>query len=542
MNHQRTGLAFFGGGVDTTKDPVAVDEGQVIASENLIPKGDGLALRPGFAQLNSTSVGSPILWCGVADFKDKQAFVCASKTTVYATTDATGLTSIGSITNTDTDENSVWTGCTVNNICFLATPKAELKTWTGTISGSQLVEMTDVADYEGPAVLGGRFVTRFAGRPVLGYVTDDDGTNPHRLRWPIRTTVATGAGWKKWTGTGAGAVDLDDHPGYITGLTVFNGILIIFKSESIVFGFETGDSLNPIRFQRGGNVGCLSGRTFQPITPDAGVFLSRNGLYLLTAAGATPIGEEVRRYLFGPSTDIVAGRVADLYTNKTRLATSWIDSIDGSYWLALVLQGGNYPGLGINYSPKQGRWTAHFFAEPATASTQESYRASVNGAPIPTKPRAIVCTVATSTGYVCTFDTDVNYDRTASNLIDGWFKTKDIRLYPTGYATLYAIHINLTGLGATWTNVSGTLTVEVDGDRAEDSSKLVLSAPFSLVYTGQRAQRITIPVNVSAAGYRQHQTALYHRIKVLVDQTTSTTGVQIHIPAIEVEWLPRWDG
>lgn len=534
--HQFTGLAFFGGGVDTGQDPVTVAESQVISIENFVPEGDGLTLRPGL--VSQVTGSGTLLYVGVADLRDKRALVATTSTSVLATT-GTSFTTIGSLTSGSTLADSVTDMACLNGMAFFANLNTAVQTWTGTISTTQLTNLTSASGYTGPTNLKSRYVASFAGRVILAYVSDDDDSgnpNPHRVRFCKRTTVTDGTGWKTWTGTGAGAVDLDEHPGHITGLSVFNGVLVIFKSDSIVFGYETGDPNNPIRFQRAFNVGCLTARSFAPLTPDMGIFLSRNGFYQITAGGVTAIGDEVRRYLFGPSTEQTANRVANLNTAYIRNIAAWVEPISGSYWCSLTTGSISCPIL-LGYYARENKWAMGYQSAGVTGATNKSYAASLTSDPIPSQPRALVA----ASSSVWKFDPDSNQD--TGVVMTGSFKTKDLRFNPTGAATLYAIHVHMTLTGSNSPSLTATVQVDIDGDRQEDSgagSKLTLTQTASFSSTS-KSVTVTFPVHANAEGYRKHQTSVFHRFKFTVTQGGSTSGVSLSIPAVEFEWLPRWN-
>jgi len=127
--------------------------------------------------------------------------------------------------------------------------------------------------------------TLFADRLIIGNLTN----LPFRTQWCARGS------YTDWTGTGSGFKDWVADPQEITGLSVAQGILVLYKSYSIGHMTQTGRSDSPFNYDevRVPAVGLYYPSLFFSIG-DADIIASSDNFYSYDTRNINAIGDDIK--------------------------------------------------------------------------------------------------------------------------------------------------------------------------------------------------------------------------------------------------------
>lgn len=473
-------------GMNVYLDPVALEDSQLSGASDVILRGGVMEARSGLSQVTAFTsaygaVNYPI-WCAYPFVTDQGTRILLVSTgnyvlTYYASTWTNIFTWPTATTSNPTDvcsgvDESV-TG--MGGAVFFADGINELHYWNqlAGVPASTLVKVTASSDYvAGPVTLAPRYCCMFQGRLVLGHVTESGTAHVNRTRMSAVNNF-----FNFNTALGAQVVDHADSPGEITGVASDEASVYVLKSDSIIIGHD--DGTGALMFPTQLKTGCVSGRTFKAISPYTKVFLGPDNVYALTGGTVEAIGDAIKRDLFATGDfsfpryfHAGVDREKCLYrlwvpdvTDSDRLSVcytyNWIDkgwtkekfkqSI--SCMGAIDFTAGNTIGsLGLGgtgtlaywggFGTKIGDWGS-FIATPQPMLGYQYNAASYRLGNI-TRDTAIS-----------------NYDPSAptATTVKAQIVSKDFRLNPNGYATLYGVNVTAQA------PVTHVVTVSVSTDR-----------------------------------------------------------------------------
>ncbi len=124
----------------------------------------------------------------------------------------------------------------------------------------------------------------FADRLIIGGLSN----LPYRIQWCVRGLISD------WTGTGSGVKDWTEDPQGVSGFSVTQGTLIVYKSYSISHMTETGDSTSPFEYKtKVPGIGLYYPGLFFSIG-DADVIGGSDNFYSYDARTPEAIGDKVK--------------------------------------------------------------------------------------------------------------------------------------------------------------------------------------------------------------------------------------------------------
>jgi hypothetical protein len=124
----------------------------------------------------------------------------------------------------------------------------------------------------------------FADRLIIANLTN----LPFRLQYSVR------GGYTDWTGVGSGFKDWVEDPQEITGLSVFSGILLVYKSYSIGTMVETGRSDSPFEYKNKiPGIGLYYPGIFFSVG-DSDVIGGSDNFYSYNAVNVKALGDDVK--------------------------------------------------------------------------------------------------------------------------------------------------------------------------------------------------------------------------------------------------------
>ena len=202
-----------------------------------------------------------------------------------------------------------------------------------------------------------RYCVVYGGRLVVGYTSE--GATPDV--YSFRTRASAINNFLEFdTTAGAQAVDHGDTPGEITGLAVQTGQLYVLKRDAIIIGQETGDPNAPLVYPTLLKTGCLSGRTFQAVSPLDSIFLGEDNVYAIRGGDVRPVGDPIRRELF-----------KNLNYSRLRQAFAFVDKSKGFYYLAVPTAEEDYASTLYVYNWNDGAWFKEKYDVPLHSATFE---------------------------------------------------------------------------------------------------------------------------------------------------------------------------
>ncbi|HZN97989.1 MAG TPA: hypothetical protein VFB61_09705 [Gemmatimonadales bacterium] len=201
----------------------------------------------------------------------------------------------------------------------------------------------------------GRYLEAFAGRLVMANVFESGQQHTERVRWSVANSP------RDFTGDGtAGAIDLVDLAGPITGLKAMGGRLFIHKRTGITVALETGLLTPPFAFQTVvDGIGTIAGRTLLTIH-GVQFFLGEDDVYVYDGASAPqPIGEQIRKELFEN-------------INWARVRNCWAAHYADHHEYSLYVPTGSnqWPTVCYTFNYLDRTWTKRTHSSAVTAGSQ----------------------------------------------------------------------------------------------------------------------------------------------------------------------------
>ena len=342
------------GGVNFIRPSVYIKDNEAADLSNFDIRGGRVTTRLGLADLTDTAitVTKPIMGLHPAFFPDGTlAIVIHTADKVHTWTGASLVDRTGTAITSVSTDRIPWTACIAQDNYFACNGVNELIYWDG--QAATFSKVSAHPDFDGVTPIG-KHVTAFAGRVILGNTVE---SQPHqnRLRWSGNTFPFD---WNSANETGAGAVDLADTPGRINGFVTLNDQLIVLKDDAIVIGRESGNPDSPIIFPTYLRIGCLSGRSAQPIDPNSIVFLSPDNVYMLSGGQTKAIGDRIIPDLFSR---IDYNRLDEIH--------SWIEADRSFYCLAIPERDTGAPRRVYVYNWLEDLWTVRDYAFGGLSAT-----------------------------------------------------------------------------------------------------------------------------------------------------------------------------
>lgn len=349
------------GGLNQKDDPAFLDPSEATICSNLRPVGGVLESRDGLMNYCavSTSWAHPITKITPLLYSSGTSVVAFHSYRNFYTYDGVSVTdrSGSGVIASGTDDD-IWDACVGDNTYFFTNGIEELLCWDGTSAAcSKVSSDAGFEDFGSSDPPIGRYLTYFAGRVILGYTVENSTNYPSRIRWSEPST-SLGSGWMKWddaAGEGAGFTDLADTPGPITGLCKLGNQLLIFKYDSVWIGRETGDVSDPIAIEKLFDTGCLTGRSYQPLDPNTGIFLGKDNLYIISGISCRAIGDKIRNTLFS---------TIDL--SRARKISSGIRRDRSVYYLTVPEQGITDINLAYCYNYSEDKFHTEYYLTGVT--------------------------------------------------------------------------------------------------------------------------------------------------------------------------------
>jgi hypothetical protein len=211
---------------------------------------------------------------------------------------------------------------------------------------------TDLNAGATPLGYSGRYLETFAGRLMMANTREGSSQHEDRLRWSVAQSPRDFS-----SDASAGANDIVDLAGPITGMKALGGRLFVHKRSGITVVIETGLTTPSFSFQTiVDGIGALAGRTLLSIR-GVHIFLGYDDVYMYDGASAPlPIGEPIRRELFDT-------------LNYLRLNTAWaVDYPDFHEYRLFVPTGTDlWPKTCFIFNYVDKTWTKRTHSTAATA-------------------------------------------------------------------------------------------------------------------------------------------------------------------------------
>jgi hypothetical protein len=554
IEHKHVGPSPYARGMNLAKNSIAIQDGESPHSVNWTHRFERLLLRERLVEYSDfgtklTGAGGvltdPWIGLGLAEFNAGTRYVLFhSKNRLFSFDGTTMTERTGSGVFTSGNNTAPWTSAFVLDTYFACNGMNELISWTGTGNAVWTATGADTGGVGGNNLIG-KFVLGYAGRVMIANNTEATVAHPQRLRWCADSDFTD---WDSTNGTGAGAVDFADSPGFIVGLSKLDHLLVVFKEDSIIIGIETGDINQPFNFPYSLRTGCFSGGSVQAISPTRLVFLGRDDFYVMEGTQVAPLGTRIQRDVFYPGN---AG--SRINWANYRQCVSWVRPELGHYYCAVPGANSSRPSettYGVRtyvYNYLEDKWWIEEYPTAITASLitdagspppglDDYGTAKISDSPHATKtlgeyvgsssvPTAIVASTYTySTDWrVFGFSQGLADHGSPNSSISNEVHTKDFRLHEEGQSTLYRVvmQYDCTVGGA-------SLGVEVSTDFG--ATKIGSSSTTLVSGVGKRATfRFNRPI-----------TGDYHRLILSVTNNKESVPIgTIQITGIEFWYLPR---
>jgi len=180
-------------------------------------------------------------------------------------------------------DNERWTWAIVNDVLYFTNGDTNLQAWSGTGNSAEV----DATYAKQP-----RYCLEYADRLLISDLYSGSDRKPYRVQWSKNNDPTD------WTDSTAGSVDLMDTEDVITGLGKVGANLVVFKSDSMIFGNRTGSSTAPIQFvrQRPG-IGTPAPYSIVHFEGTC-AFIGRNDFYMIDGESPVSIGKDIRNRFF----------------------------------------------------------------------------------------------------------------------------------------------------------------------------------------------------------------------------------------------------
>jgi hypothetical protein len=430
---------------------------------------------------------------------DKAHFWSFDGTTV---TDRTGALAFGASSD-DTPYSGAYTAgpaSVTGGYYVFSNGAMELAYWDGAAVSADHVK--NLGGFITPGVpLIGRYIVGFAGRCFLWSTVEGGNSLLQRGRWCADSNLLD---WDPSSGTGAGAVDLEDTPGYITGAIATPELMAIFKSDAIVLAQETGDARTPIAFPTYLKTGCISQGSIQAIDPQNIIFLGFDDIYMLGNGGTTPIGGKIRNRIL---TTLAYDRIRQIVSFK-------IPSLS-EYHIGIPTASTGYSSYAIEffvYNWLEEKWISEYnlpYSGPATAATTTNISSTLTWTSITgnwnsgTNPETLAWSglpVGGASAYFPVIANDYNTSDSRVNTIaasatgvenitsvgnsyiDYTNLSKEYRFSDSGEATVYGVWVESYSPYATQITITVASTSTTGGTVSQSITKAAAAGPNRLYF------------------------------------------------------------
>lgn len=305
----RTPYITFSGGMNDKDDSTILNPSEFTSLFNCHPVSGGwLTPREGIYRYCQVSSGTawthPVTNITPILFNNMTSAIAIHSYNTFRTYDGRTVTNRSGTALTTGDATKVWSSAVCSGVYFFDDGANELLYWS--VSNSNCTKISAASGYEGISSSGvtvvpmARFVCSFNNSLILGYLKEGSTELPHRIRCSEPSTALSDS-WMKFDDTqaqGAAFYDLLDSPGFITGLSTLGDSLVVFKYDQIYFGRATGNDEDPLDVYPVLDCGCMSGRSFQKIDPNTGIFLGKDNIYIISGSATKPIGDKIKDSIF----------------------------------------------------------------------------------------------------------------------------------------------------------------------------------------------------------------------------------------------------
>ena len=238
-----------------------------------------------------------------------------------------------------TPTNEHWSWAIVDDTFCFGNGDINVQAWSGSGYASALH-----ATY----AIKARYMIEFANRLVLA----DYGTtrDPLGIIWSAEGDPST------WTGNTAGSAQLLQTGDFITGLGRVGANIIVYKTDTIIIGIQTGVSTAPIAFptvRRG--VGLIAPYSLVEFL-GTNAWIGRDDFYVIDGDYPRPLDEK----------DMMREKFFDLVSDtEIERTVGWHNYLNNTInWVANTSEG----RLGFSYNYKLGEWGVHDYADSITCA------------------------------------------------------------------------------------------------------------------------------------------------------------------------------
>jgi len=206
------------------------------------------------------------------------------------------------------------------------------KYWDGT-------NFNDVASYNPLALVV------FDDRVLIGHTMEGGARHPHIIRWTVQGT------FNDFTGTGSGYYHLIETPDWIQSFLVMGDALVIYKERSI--WVATTSRATTFRFHLIVPYVGLAAPQLIAGSGDLHFFVGWDNVYAFDGRRAEPIGDVIRRKIFGPESVV----------NWDYIHRGWamyVEELD-EVWFALPVGDSEWPNFILRYCVHRDVWYTRDF-------------------------------------------------------------------------------------------------------------------------------------------------------------------------------------
>jgi len=376
----------------------------------------------------------------------------------------------------------------------------------------------------GPSAMAPRYCTVFGGMLILANIKEGAHVHTTRMR-----SSAINDFLEFNTANGASVTDhASNTSGEIVGLSSLHKQLLIFKEDSVIIGQETGNASATLAFPLELRGGCLSGRSFQAITPSKGIFLGQDNVYLIEGGQITGIGDKIVKDLF-----------SKLAYDKSRMILSSISNLEGVYRLFIPTDS-SFATRCYAFNWKEGLWWVEEYPGEIHSSSSVDFGGGTLIKDLTSLIKNYDKTLISSWGtqsrstsivYGSSYNsTDFRIFKANNgvkdyaaipNEVNPKWSSKDFILNQDGYSELRLIGLQYSSTS----NVNITVSVSTDRGKTfgHSETKVASAGENKLIVFKFRA------------------TGLYHRIRVSVTSVSGSSANPILVQTIRGKFIPRRD-
>ena len=204
-----------------------------------------------------------------------------------------------------------WTWCMVNDDLVFTNGNTNAQYWNHTAN-------TMAQDVDSTYSTRARYCIEYANRLVEADLYVSGTRQAYTVSWSKEGLITD------HVDSTAGTKDMDDSEDFITGLGKVGASLVIYKSDSLVFGNRTGSSTAPIAFpDHKKGVGCVAPYSIVHAR-GTNVFIGRDDFYVIAGQGAVPAkgSEQIRDKFFELINETEITKVFG-YNNVLRNQVRW---------------------------------------------------------------------------------------------------------------------------------------------------------------------------------------------------------------------------